>query len=231
MDAERWMTQETILIFLNKINEVAKKEQKNVTFYLFGGCAMCLHGVRNSTNDFDSMTYVDGEVSKDFVYKYKDTLLSSIGIDKSHCYYETTYNDVANLENKNIKQAEDFIKYTEKKFTFNKTKIGSNVTVKIPSLDYLLINRLIDMTYEGAKQNLDKIDCEKIAQKLQINSENKHEFLEKISEHKKYELIEQSLNTVLEKLEKNKTFGATIKSIRTNAILESNKAIERPLIK
>ncbi len=204
MHSERWMDQKIMQDFFKSLNDYFANQNKKATVHIFGGGALCLHGLRDKTGDFDTVTLLEGNQSTSANFEeIKKYCLPTIGVYPSAPKFDNTYNDISHP----IMRKEalgDFLKFllkTQETFQFNTQLEYSHLQVIAPPKEYLLLSRLIDLQYPNPKTELDKKDCEELIKNLGINSQNKEEFLKTYSKHPKIEIITEQLNNSILVLE------------------------------
>jgi hypothetical protein len=213
---ERWITKENILKFLNKLNNLAETNNKQIDLYLFGGCALVMHGLRERTSDFDSIMLVNGKVNSEFFNNIKLDCLTSIGVNESHPLFNDTFNDLSKLPEASQKRGIEHLNVNYDRFEFKKIKIG-NLSLMIPSKKYLLMSRLFDLITDKPKTSLDIIDAVNLINDLGINKDNKEEFFKTLNHPKKNEIM-PVLDNILDKIEQTAKVSEQIDKIRERFI-------------
>ena len=186
--------------FFDSLNEYLLSENKKASIYIFGGGALCLHDLREKTNDFDSATIMDKSIEYHNQFEaIKNYCLPSIGLSPVDEKFHTTFNDISDpkFKKEGFQWFNNDLKENKKYFQFNTTKSYSNLKVIIPSKEYLLFYTLINMKTDHHKIDLVKIDCDNLIKDLKLNNKNKNNFLNAFSEHPEFDYITNKLTQVL----------------------------------
>jgi len=195
--SNKWIDQKIMYQFLDSLNDYFKKQNKKASIYIFGGGALCLHGLREKTSDFDSCTLIDGET--DFSKAFddiKNQCLPAIGVKSYDQRFNDTFNDMINpiFSEDRFSIFNIWLDKTKEEFQFDLIAKYTHLNVIIPPKEYLLIYRLVDLKHINPKTEQDKMDCISLLKDLNITKENKHAFFEKFSNHPKIEYIKETLS-------------------------------------
>ena len=202
--SERWMDKQTMTDFFSSLNDYLSSQNKKASIYVFGGGALCLHGTREKTGDFDTATIMDGTNPHHSEFEaIKKHCLPTIGVYPNDPKFNDTFNDICSprFKEEGINHFLSWLEDTKKIFPFDSFSEYSHLKVIVPTKEYLLASRLMDLQFTNPKTELDKIDCESLIKNMKINSENKHDFLSKCSTHPKIEIISQKLDETLSMLD------------------------------
>lgn len=216
---KRWLSIADITEFLNTLSETAIEQKKEVNFYLFGGAALVMHGLREKTHDIDSVTLINNQIDKEFYDATLENFMIKKNINKEDNKYYDTYNDININPNASRKEKTHLIQYIHSivengdKNLYQKIKIGEYLELNLPTQEYLLTYKLawLASTWIGNKKNLDHkgestlIDAKSLFTSLKINQGNYPEKLNPILEQNFYNAthpLEQNLSIWQDKFSK-----------------------------
>lgn len=227
MDKEtRWMDKEVLTTFFSSMNQFFANKNEKCIVYIFGGGALCLHGLREKTNDFDTATLLENDSPNNYFEAIKKHCLQSIGINDKHILFNTTYNDSTSTElpKEALPRFKEFLDKKKQEFNFELMQEYSHVKVIAPPKEYLLINRLLDLQYDNPKTHLDKIDCINLLKDLKIDDKNKEEFLIPYNNNPRIDTIKTKLDEMITLSTQQELIKNNIKSIREQ-LLEDNRIV------
>lgn len=212
----RWMDKEILTNFFTSMNTFFADKNEKAIVYVFGGGALCIHGLRNKTNDFDTATLLENDKPHNYFELIKEHCLPGIGISKDHNSFNTTYNDSTSpeLPGEALPQFQKFLNKKKQEFIFEVAQEYSHLKVIVPPKAYLLINRLLDLQYDNPKTHLDKIDCIKLIKDLNIDDKNKEEFLKSYHDNPRIDIIKTKMDEMIDFSLSQKMVKDNIKAIR-----------------